>query len=140
MMVDLGANEDNEEGFLGKCAFCEHEGMKCKEAGVTTQTMTLNDGFWRSDTNSTKIEHCENDVTCINSTCAEGYEGPICSVCSAGYRINSKGDCNSCESFTQSMTTYVVAGVVTLAVAYLSVKEDHESVVTQRHTRGRREY
>ena len=84
--------------------------------GMSVDTLTLENGFWRTHESSTEILQCLNVDHCKggNDTaaqCANGYTGPLCAVCDSGYAAVGSGETLSCNECTGSSTTSIVAGV-----------------------------
>jgi hypothetical protein len=82
-------------GFCSKCP----EGTMCDRQGITLETLPLKPAYWRSGTDSIKIELCFNEEACPQmnvtgeaaSQCLDGHEGPICNVCKNGYVHGASG-------------------------------------------------
>ena len=106
----LDHTETERADMIGTCNPCPI-GADCNSNGATLKSLPVMSNFWRSSINSSNLEMCESEESCRNDTCVEGYEGPICSVCSDGYSVNAKGDCRECEWFGLNFTFYFVCGV-----------------------------
>ena len=78
--------------MTGMCKPCPTPGTSCKEKGVSLNNLPVNDYYWRSDATSSNLVRCENEEACVNSTCAEGHEGPTCGVCSDGLQFQRGGE------------------------------------------------
>jgi hypothetical protein len=110
-----------------ECAACG-AGTDCKQAGVTLARLPLESGRWRVTPASTRAERCRNEEACTGGTpnasapgewangqCAEGFEGPLCGVCVAGYRKTAEG-CGPCND--DVWASWTIAAIV-LSVAIL---------------------
>lgn len=61
----------------------------------------VNSGYWRSAWNSTLLFQCPLASSCLggnSSTCAEGYEGKLCTECADSYMRIGTNRCSKCES------------------------------------------
>ena len=61
------------------------DGVECAE-GTSTETLNLTAGRWRTNATSLVIEYCAPATSCVGGTntsaqCADGHEGPLCSLC-----------------------------------------------------------
>ena len=101
------------------------EGIKCAQAGLTTQTITVKKGYFRFSTDSSVVypcaANCRGSYDSSNSTdrggdrrrrrhrrlglvtdimrCADGSHGPLCSLCNTDHYLDaSTGRCRSCET------------------------------------------
>lgn len=64
------------------------------------KTLVLSPGYWRESDLSAEVFNCPIENACEggdNATCAEGYEGLLCSVCSQGYYSIGLRYCELCE-------------------------------------------
>ena len=78
--------------------------------------ITIKNGFWRKNINSTNILACLNKEACLGDgrlfndnteyleeysvpKCAEGYLDPFCAVCKKGWGLNSSYVCSVCGSY-----------------------------------------
>ena len=77
-------------------------GMDCAD-GVLNGTFA---GFWASraltllNANESNTFECKPPGVCLggkDSVCTVGHEGPLCSVCSAGYFVTATLECEPCE-------------------------------------------
>jgi hypothetical protein len=85
--------------------------------------MLLNNGFWRPRENTTDIYQCnfllENCLGGLNSSCAENYEGILCSKCKQTtdtyYQKSFTGKCLPCPPFGAVLAVYVGMALVFMA-------------------------
>lgn len=89
----------------------------------------VSSGYWRRYPYTTAVMKCRYARSCIggngtgDSLCAQGYEGPLCSVCSAGY-FGVDDVCIRCSSshfMTPTLIGYVCMFSLVLLVALLAV-------------------
>jgi uncharacterized membrane protein YidH (DUF202 family) len=131
----------------GKCAVCPSgsysldeivsEATRCKEclskSGVEScqgADITLQTGYWRRHPKSDAVLPCLDDVdgcaggnTAGDASCREGYEGPLCSVCTDGYYLND-AQCQSCtnsDSLAPASMLYVAIAAVVVVAAVMAV-------------------
>ncbi|GMI60191.1 hypothetical protein ScalyP_jg10056 [Parmales sp. scaly parma] len=115
--------------LVAECQPCEgvtsdsgisKEGLICNEVGLTTETLELSPGYWRSGNSSVKIEMCENVGDCPqkNATqqCADGHEGPICANCLPGHTRLVSGGCEECEETSSSSMLALLACLIPLSL------------------------
>ena len=76
---------------------------------------------------------CPRNESCLgglDSECAEGYEGPLCAVCSPSYYKN-RDNCNKCPSETrvilQLLAVVVVVFIVVAVVVWTSKRKREEN-------------
>eukprot|EP00611_Tribonema_gayanum_P007210 TRINITY_DN1653_c0_g1_i1.p1 TRINITY_DN1653_c0_g1~~TRINITY_DN1653_c0_g1_i1.p1 ORF type:complete len:1109 (+),score=308.99 TRINITY_DN1653_c0_g1_i1:195-3521(+) len=113
------------EGNL--CLTCDPDRVECLEPGITTATLPLLPGYWRAslEVGQADILRCWNEKACrggaaelsTDDYCDDGYEGPYCAVCRAGYTSFVGSTCYKCESgavvsFAVFSTLVVVAMIV----------------------------
>jgi hypothetical protein len=58
---------------------------------ATVAALVLEPGFWRASTLTADLKQCPRVESCNGgaaSTCADGYEGPLCGVCSGNSYIS----------------------------------------------------
>ena len=95
--------------------------------GMTIETLTLEKGFWRTHSTSTEILHCLDESHCKggNSTmvsqCADGYTGPLCAVCDAGYAAVGSGETLSCNECNGSSTASLTGGIASIILIFSSI-------------------
>ena len=72
--------------------------MDCAgQIGLTTQSVVVKAGYWRSNNATDYIKPCPVPEACINSSCAQGHHGSFCMVCAPGYsRWRRAGLCETC--------------------------------------------
>ena len=81
----------------GECAVCLQDEMNCTVSGLTTQSVAVKAGFWRSHNATITIKPCPVPEACVHSSCAKGHRGPFCMVCDPGYsRWRRAGLCEAC--------------------------------------------
>ncbi|CAM9433543.1 unnamed protein product, partial [Ectocarpus sp. 13 AM-2016] len=66
------------------------EGTQASSSGTTVATLDLREGYYRTSAESQVVVECYLTSACVGGTdpenyCADGYEGPYCSVCADGY-------------------------------------------------------
>lgn len=91
--------------------------------------MNVKAGFWRANTDTTEVYPCLEIAACLggpDSTCAKGYQGPICSECIGEdpenpgdfYARSGKYACQKCEA--SSKIALKLFGILVLVIAYVS--------------------
>eukprot|EP00752_Nemacystus_decipiens_P010943 g9725.t1 len=101
------------------------EGIDCEKPGSTTRALPVKSGFWRTTLDSFVIHECLNpdacrggaSVTSVTQYCNEGYEGPLCAVCSSGYGGGVANACHECSSDFKAGMYFVIATVSLLVLA-----------------------
>ena len=78
-------------------------------------------GYWRSSANSVVFYQCPGGAAaCLSGgVCADGHNGPLCSVCNDGYRT-SGGTCVACpapEAMAVLAVSFTIALVLLIAAA-----------------------
>eukprot|EP00615_Pteridomonas_danica_P015791 CAMPEP_0114404630 /NCGR_PEP_ID=MMETSP0102-20121206/19743_1 /TAXON_ID=38822 ORGANISM="Pteridomonas danica, Strain PT" /NCGR_SAMPLE_ID=MMETSP0102 /ASSEMBLY_ACC=CAM_ASM_000212 /LENGTH=458 /DNA_ID=CAMNT_0001569507 /DNA_START=749 /DNA_END=2122 /DNA_ORIENTATION=+ len=92
----------------GECKDCPH-GVSCEGDGNSTQSLLkIDKNYWRVAEKSVDILSCPIDGACLGGRsftddgdgyCEEGYEGPLCAVCSKDYYFNADDlACLSCDN------------------------------------------
>ena len=101
------------ETLDGVCEDCG-TGIACSKAGVTTSTMTIEAGYWRSGQTSVDVRECYLGVAACRGSvngsvqCHQGYEGPLCNTCSRTYFMNwATRTCESCAVSSASMIGHI---------------------------------
>ena len=115
--------------LVAECQPCEgvtsdsgvsKEGLICNEVGLTTETLKLSPGYWRSGNSSVKIEMCENVGDCpqknVTQQCADGHEGPICANCLPDHTRSVSGSCEECEETSSSSMLTLLACLIPLSL------------------------
>jgi len=115
--------------LVAECQPCEgvtsdsgvsKEGLICNEVGLTTETLKLSPGYWRSGNSSVKIEMCENVGDCpqknVTQQCEDGHEGPICANCLPGHTRSVSGSCEECEETSSSSMLTLLACLIPLSL------------------------
>ncbi|KAG5175700.1 pectin lyase fold/virulence factor [Tribonema minus] len=123
--IDTSATSTYIEGNL--CLTCDPDRVECLEPGITTATLPLLPGYWRAslEVGQADILRCWNEKACrggaaklsTDDYCDDGYEGPYCAVCRAGYTSFVGSTCYKCQSgavvsFAVFSTLVVVAMIV----------------------------
>ena len=104
-----------------KCVACLH-GALC-DFNTTLETLRLADGFWRLSPSATRLLPCSTSngsaVACVggnsSGSCAPGYGGPLCAVCTRPNEHNEAGVCVDCPSAAGpgvSVAALLVGGVL----------------------------
>ena len=119
-------------GGNASCVSCP-KGTVCSEVGMVLAELPLAAGYWRASAISIDARKCRVEDACpgvpfwrhnqklwANGQCTEGFEGPLCGVCSRDYRSTPSGHCTPCaENAWVSWT--VAAAVLVVIVAGLSL-------------------
>ena len=100
--------------------FCQRclDGATCFADGLTVSSLPLRAGRWRFDDASTNVRRCLHADACPggpfagDASCAEGYHGPLCAVCDAGYAPAGVYTCSACSSGYRAWAIAVPALVV----------------------------
>ena len=88
-----------------------------------TATISIDDGYWRPSAALLPVYPC---TTCgpspagggrVGYECLEGYVGPVCAVCAAGYGLNG-AHCSKCASTAANISVLVL--LIILALGYLT--------------------
>ena len=92
------------------------DGVATDVPGMSVDTLTLENGFWRTNALSTEVLQCLKADHCKGGSdtaaqCADGYTGPLCAVCDAGYAAVGSGETLSCDECTGSATASLAAGI-----------------------------
>ena len=97
--------------------------LTCLTNGFNSvEELTIKPGWWRSHPWSFNFEKCENELACVNGTCSEGYDGPMCSNCAEGYTKDSSGACGICDKGETEVFGYVVSqGELTMMMIGLTL-------------------
>ena len=67
----------------------------------------------------------------MDSTCSQGYEGPLCGVCAEGYfKLLTK--CQKCPSLPWIVAQFLVAIILVFLVTFLSLRDKKKQANTQR--------
>ncbi|GMH92878.1 hypothetical protein TL16_g12477 [Triparma laevis f. inornata] len=104
------------------------DGVSPNTAGMTTETLDILTGYWRTSSTSTvilrcqSVEHCKGGVD-TGDLCADGYTGPLCAVCTSGYASTGFGEsltCNSCSANSKATVAIMTASILTILAASLA--------------------
>jgi len=106
--------------LANSCEECPEEANSCYG-----DVISLKQGFWRSDVNSTNIYSCTPvSESCLGnylSNCADGYRGVLCQSCDVSDKIYSKGFANTCIQCSDNYATIIfklISGSVFLILCY----------------------
>ncbi|KAG5192406.1 hypothetical protein JKP88DRAFT_284355 [Tribonema minus] len=113
------------------CKLCTEgggQGLDCTQSGTTTATLSLQQGYWRGDDSQDVIHECLLAEACAGGRlevaafdadgyCAEGYRGPYCAVCDAGYASAGAYKCHNC---TPGNKAAAWAGVVVMLLVLVA--------------------
>ena len=122
----------------GKCESCVGmRGVDCTLAGMSLETLRIEQGFWRTGPDSTNVLRCYNPEACIGARnmtsagidgsvdgnvtldyCAEGYTGPYCEVCADDYS-GSFGSCRKCGDGGGASIAWSIVGFFALLLFVL---------------------
>jgi hypothetical protein len=98
--------------FEGSCLTCP-DGTLCEAAAISTETLPVLPGYWRSSNSSQVVTKCIETLSCVgDSVCADGHTGPLCSVCARNYEKNVVGVCQGCDDGTKRAANVVYAGLL----------------------------
>ncbi|KAG5193174.1 hypothetical protein JKP88DRAFT_240807 [Tribonema minus] len=108
------------------CKGCDTTGLVCTGVGVTSTTLTLDNGFWRETLTQEVVRQCWNSAACsggaaaasVDEYCAAGYKGPYCAVCSDNYGALVGYRCVECTN-TAVAIAFVVMAVVAVTAVFL---------------------
>jgi hypothetical protein len=113
----------------GACRECP-KGVICDAVGQELETMQVDAGYYRISSTAwieDEIRECPVSEACVggatfidihNSYCGEGYEGPLCHVCSTDYfRDSATSKCKECDATNLWPSLAVLAGLILVAVA-----------------------
>ena len=112
--------EENLDLSVRECESCPEAAEEC-----VGDDMKLKKGHWRISGSASSISTCIlPKAGCLggwetgDASCAEGYEGPLCAVCSEGYFLStSTYSCEACEDNQSGVNPFTVAFLaVTIAV------------------------
>ena len=104
----------------GEC-IAVFEGMSDSTYGMTVMNMELEPGFWRATRSSEELLPCLNADHCKggaepSETCSEGYEGPMCAVCSEDYAATGSGADLQCKECAGSASATIAIGALVFAI------------------------
>ena len=109
--------------LTNSCEECPEEANSCYG-----DVISLKQGFWRSDVNSTNIYSCTPvSESCLGnylSNCADGYRGVLCQSCDVSDKIYSKGfgdNCIQCSDDYVSIIFKLISGSVFLIIFYIYI-------------------
>eukprot|EP00611_Tribonema_gayanum_P000411 TRINITY_DN10281_c0_g1_i1.p1 TRINITY_DN10281_c0_g1~~TRINITY_DN10281_c0_g1_i1.p1 ORF type:complete len:1126 (+),score=274.53 TRINITY_DN10281_c0_g1_i1:133-3510(+) len=130
------------------CGMCNAPESTCSTYGETVETMTLGPGYWRESLSQTDIRACWRPDACDGGMatsepdqyCAEGYEGPYCSVCADGYAAAPGYQCLNCngglEVVTFLLTVLALLALMVVAWASVSMARHSEKALAMTHGRA----
>jgi hypothetical protein len=106
------------------CVVCPLSGADCIGTDVKRTSLSLRSlaGFWRvPDAVTPRFIKCPlSTAACLssaNGSCAAGYHGPMCGVCSSGYHLSSR----ACELCTGSANAYLLPVLAVTLVACVAL-------------------
>ena len=110
-----------KDALDASCKVCPI-GARCVDDTVP-MTLNLTGGRWRTDASSVQIETCVHRASCLggintSAYCAVGHIGPLCAVCSQGFRSSSTGGCEPCDGL-RSYSSADVMPLVILCVLFV---------------------
>ena len=105
-----------------KCVACT-DGMSCPGGGV----VDIAKGFWRPSASSGVILPCPGgSAACAGGSganlCADGYAGPLCTVCAKGYSKTNSYSCVSCPNPGANYFFLVVLILFTIFIIYMMLR------------------
>ena len=100
------------------------EGVHEDTQGMSVSNLKLKKGFWRTSNTSFAVLPCLGEHHCaggadMETRCEDGYEGPLCAVCSKGYAGVGAGPDLVCNMCTGSATQTIMAVGIGMGVAVL---------------------
>ena len=103
-----------------ECAACP-EGLACDAPGLTTSTVVLEPGYWRTSRDSLAILFCRTGwctggVGAGDMLCEEGHAGPRCGLCSQGYFKSIASSCQPCKQIAVGLSVGLIAAALVLIV------------------------
>ena len=110
------------------------EGVSEFVEGMTLESLSLEAGFWRTNTLSLDVRQCPVELACAggngtrgrNGTgyCLHGHEGAYCSLCSEGLTVDAFGICQKCKANVWATTiTILVVSLLLTGVIMLCRKK-----------------
>ncbi|CAN0056334.1 unnamed protein product, partial [Scytosiphon promiscuus] len=101
------------------------EGSQTTTRGNTVETLEILPGFYRSSETSLDIRECFHEQACaggeiVGEYCSEGYSGPYCAVCTAGYSPGYAHTCKSCLGDSKRRALGIIASIATVALVALA--------------------
>jgi hypothetical protein len=124
---DEGVSEGAASATEAGCMACS-EGMDCTVSGQTLHELGLLDNYWRISNISTNIRECPVGSGCTGnssiaggSMCAEGYQGPLCSVCADGFAKSVTLSCTECSA-SDFASPFVIVCVIAAILALAALR------------------
>jgi hypothetical protein len=111
--VGYYSNASSDEPSGKKCFKCP-TGAACNALGITWDTLSTSQGYWRSSTQATEFYSCQFLSDCQggrSSQCADNKVGPICALCEPGYTTFGN-TCQECGSKSATVATFIVLVIV----------------------------
>jgi hypothetical protein len=114
----------------GSCVPIE-EGMSADLSGMTLSSLTLEEGFWRTDATSSDVRPCNTPDACVggndtSTMCRDGHTGPYCALCVDKYNLDPFMLCKEC-SWNGKDVVFTIFSIVFLAAllfgAYFLLKK-----------------
>ncbi|CAM9485036.1 unnamed protein product [Ectocarpus sp. 12 AP-2014] len=102
------------------------EGTQASSSGTTVATLDLREGYYRTSAESRVVVECYLTSACVGGTdpenyCADGYEGPYCSVCADGYAPGTAYQCHECSGTSMGSAVGLAAAVVAVVLLVVAV-------------------
>jgi hypothetical protein len=102
----------------GRCDACPPAGAICNG----TEVIEVMPGFWRGQTGEFIYkcpggpEVCKGSDQPTGSVCAEGFEGPLCSLCIPGWGKSGATSCSKCPSEGEGLAFILGAGLLAMGL------------------------
>jgi hypothetical protein len=116
----------NEMAYHNTCIPCS-EGLDCSITGLTTSTVSMYEGYWRTSTASIDTRKCSVPKLCTggvgagNDLCAVGQSGPYCAVCSYGWSKTLSGACQQCSSNGRSASVTAIPPIIFIVLILAAI-------------------
>ncbi|GMH93142.1 hypothetical protein TrST_g13735 [Triparma strigata] len=120
-------------------------GVRRDVPGMTLNALDLEEGYWRTTSNSTEILRCISKKHCLGGAnitimCADGYTGPLCAVCESGYAVMGSGELLTCEQCTGTSIVKIIAWLIfvlvilaaAVLVSFLTSSKDRQQSIRSR--------
>jgi predicted outer membrane repeat protein len=128
--------ELNDMDQISVCKTCPPHTITCHG-----DVLDLKKGFWRISVDSDWVQSCPYGTAACrggeiagDDSCATGYEGPLCAVCSPGYAL--KSSTKTCEACSVSsgldisdMILLAVVCVILIGIAYFFTRPEIRSQI-----------
>ena len=98
-----------------ECLPCP-KGTRCDKEGITTASLPIKDGFWRTNLESAEILECPRSG-CKAGRCEDGFTGVMCATCERQYFYSKLSDaCERCTD-TSRMLAFALVAIAVVTVA-----------------------